>query len=83
MAILGSLIAIAAAVAFGAVAVFVVWGSIVAHRSEVAKGFVSSPPAAPAGRLLTLVGLWVALLGAAVLSGLAAIRIFQVAFGLG
>jgi hypothetical protein len=82
MFILGSLIAIGAALVFAAVAGLLAWGGTIALRREVLRGFVSVPPSA-SERLLTLAFVVVPLFGAALLSLLAAWRILLVAFGMG
>lgn len=80
MSILGGLIAIGAALAFGAVAVFIVWGSWIALQREIANGFVSAPASSGAGRALTVIGLWGPLLAAAILSLLGAFSFLQIGF---
>lgn len=81
MAILGSLLAIGFALAFAVVAGLVVWGGAVALQREVVRSF-ASVPASGAGKGLTLLGLALPMLGAALLSAYAAIQIFLVALGI-
>jgi len=78
----GSLLAIGFALAFAVVAVLVIWGSAIALQQEVVRSF-ESVPASQSGKALTMLGLALPLLGAAVLAGLSAVRIFAVALGLG
>lgn len=80
MALLGSLIALGAALAFAALGVLTLWGGWLAIRREVVRGFVSTAPA-PVERIGTLLLIGVPLAGAALLSLLAAIRITVVALG--
>ncbi len=82
MSVLGSLLAIGFALAFGVVAVLVIWGSAIALQQEVVRGF-ESVPASGSGKAMTLLGLALPLLGAAVLAALSAVRIFAVALGSG
>lgn len=82
MTILGVLLAIVFAIAFAVVAALVAWGSTVALQQEVVRSFVSVP-ASGGGKTLTLLGLALPVIGAALLSALAAVRIFAVAFGIG
>nr|WP_044199595.1 hypothetical protein [Oscillochloris trichoides] len=82
MAIIGSLIALGAALAFIAMAGFSVWGTLQAVRDELMVGFISTNPSA-AERSLTLLLVGLPLAGVAVLGLLSAVRMIQVAFGLG
>lgn len=79
---LGVIIAVAAAVAFAALGGLTLWGGLNTLTSELPRGFVRSGVSG-AGRLgtLALVGLPLLITGAFGL--LAALRILQVAFGLG
>jgi hypothetical protein len=82
MAILGSIIALAAALAFAAIAILSVWGCLQAVRGELLRGFISANPA-PADRIVTLLLVGVPLAGVAALGLLAAVRIILVAIGQG
>ncbi|WP_333691826.1 hypothetical protein [Chloroflexus sp.] len=82
MALLGSLIALGAALVFAALAVATLWGGWQAVRRELVRGFVSANPST-VERLWSLFLTVVPLLGAVLLGLLAAWRIFQVALGLG
>lgn len=82
MALLGSLIALGAALAFAALSLFTLWAGWLAVRREVLRGFVSAAPP-PAERTLTLLLIGVPLIGAALLGLLAALRIAAVALGVG
>lgn len=82
MSIIGSIIALVAALLFAAVAIVTVWGGFETLRNEIWRGFISVPPT-PADRLLTVAGVGLSLAGAALLAFLAAGRIVQVALGLG
>ena len=82
MYILGSLIAVAAALVFAAVGLLTLWGGAEAYARELTRDFIRS--AAPAARQLgelLLVGLPIAL--TALLALLAAWRILAVALGVG
>ncbi len=82
MALLGSLIALGAALVFAALAIATLWGGWQAVQRELVRGFVSANP--PMGeRIWSIILTVVPLLGAALLGLLAAWRIAQVAFGLG
>jgi hypothetical protein len=80
MFIIGSLIALGAALVFAAVAGLLAWGGALALRQELLRGFVVVPPSS-AERLLTLALVVLPLFGAALLSFLAAWRIAMVALG--
>ena len=82
MAILGSIIALGAALVFAAMAVLAVWGVLQAVRGELLRGFVSANPG-PLDRALTLLLVGVPLAGVAALGLLAAVRITLVALGQG
>lgn len=82
MALLGSLIALGAALVFAALALATLWGGWQAIRRELLRGFVSTNPAM-GERIWSLLLTIVPLLGAALLGLLAAWRIVQVALGLG
>lgn len=82
MALLGSLIAIGAALAFAVIGGLLIWGSWNTLNQEVPRGFVSVPPSA-VDRLLTLGVLVIPSVAAAVLSLLGAWRILLVALGAG
>lgn len=82
MAILGSMIALGAAVAFAAIALLAVWGVAQAIRGELLRGFVSANPG-PLDRTLTLLLVGVPLVGVVALGLLGALRIALVAVGLG
>ncbi len=82
MAILGSIMAIGFALAFAAVGILVLWGGFLALRQEIGRSFVYAPTSG-SGRLLTILGLLVPMLGAATLSLLAAGWIVMIALGLG
>jgi hypothetical protein len=81
MYLLGVLIALGAALAFAAVGGLLIWGGARALRREVLRGFVSAAPP-PAERLRTLALVALPLLGAALLSLLAAGKFVLVAFGI-
>jgi hypothetical protein len=82
MAILGSIIALGAALAFAAIAGLAVWGGLQAIRHELLRGFVSANPG-PADRALTLLLVGVPLAGVAAIGLLGAVRVALVALGLG
>ena len=82
MAILGSIIALGAAVAFALIVVLAVWGAALAIRDEVLRGFVSANPG-PADRVLTLLLVGVPLAGVAAIGLLGALRVALVAIGQG
>ncbi|MEF3273608.1 MAG: hypothetical protein K6356_04290 [Chloroflexus sp.] len=82
MALLGSLIALGAALVFAALALATLWGGWQAVQRELLRGFVSTNPS-PSERIWSLVLTVVPLLGTALLGLLAAWRIVQVALGLG
>ncbi|MBX0330155.1 hypothetical protein K2Z83_21025 [Oscillochloris sp. ZM17-4] len=82
MSILGSIIALGAALAFAAIAVLAVWGGLEAVRREILRGFVSANPG-PADRALTLLLVGVPLAGVAAIGLLSAVRVALVALGLG
>lgn len=76
MLIFGLIIALGAAFAFAAIAGLIIWGGLMAIRGEVQRDFVSSP-STPVGRILTIVGLALPMVGASLLAFLAAGRILQ------
>ncbi len=80
--LLGVIIAIGAAVAFAALGGLTLWGGLNTISSELPRGFVRSG-ASGAQRLGTLALVGVPLLITGVFGLLAALRILQVAFGLG
>jgi hypothetical protein len=80
MFIIGSLIALGAALVFAAVAGLLAWGGALALRRELQRGFVVDPPS-PGERWLILALVVLPLFGTALLSFLAAWRIAMVAFG--
>jgi hypothetical protein len=82
MALLGSLIALGAALIFAALGLLTLWAGWLAVRREVLRGFVSAAPS-PAEQALTLGMIGLPLGGAALLGLLAAIRIAAVALGIG
>lgn len=82
MAILGSLIGVAAALAFVLLAALVVWGVGKAALSELVATNRSRPPTGTE-RVLALCGVLVPAIGAALLALLGGLRIVQVALGLG
>jgi hypothetical protein len=82
MAILGSLIALGAAVAFVVIVGLAVWGGLLAIRQELLRGFVSANPG-PADRALTLLLVGVPLAGVAAIGLLGALRLALVALGMG
>lgn len=79
---IGSLVAVGAALAFLLVGALVWWGVRRALGCEVAASFRSRPPT-PAGRVLTLLAVAIPAAGVALLALLAAARILLVAFGAG
>lgn len=81
MFVLGSIVALGAALVFAAVAGILAWGGIVSLRRELLRGFVSTNPS-PAERALAIALVAIPLLGAALLSLLAAGQIALVALGL-
>jgi hypothetical protein len=81
MSVLGSIIALGAALAFVAVAVLLIWGGYLALRDEVRRSFIITRPG-PAARALDLLLIVGPLLGAALLSLLGAGKIALVALGL-
>jgi hypothetical protein len=82
MFILGSIIALATALAFAGVAALAVWGVLAAIRGELLRGFVIARPGA-VDRAITLLLVGVPLAGVAALGLLAAVRFALVAFGMG
>lgn len=82
MTILGGIIAIGSALGFVVVALVIIWGVRRALQREVTTSFRSVPPP-PANRVLTVLGVVLPALGAALLALLGAARIVQVALGLG
>lgn len=81
MAILGSIIGLAAAVAFAAVGALLLWGGYLALRDEVRRSFIITRPG-PADRALDLLLVVGPLVVTAIFSLLAAGRVAQVALGL-
>ncbi len=82
MSILGSIIAIGAALAFAAIGVITIWAGYLTWNDEVRRGFVSRPETSPGGRTLTAVGLAIPIVGVAVLSLLGAVQTLLVGLGL-
>jgi hypothetical protein len=82
MSILGSIIALGAALAFAGMAILAVWGGLQAIRSELLRGFVSANPSV-ADRAITVLLVGVPLAGVAAIGLLSAVRVARVAFGLG
>lgn len=80
MSILGSIIALASAVAFAAVAALLLWGGYLTLRDEVRRSFIITRPS-PASRALDLALVVGPLVITALFSLLAAGRIVQVALG--
>ncbi|NJN18160.1 MAG: hypothetical protein HC822_18785 [Oscillochloris sp.] len=82
MAVLGSVIALGAALAFVAVSGLLFWGGWIMLQRELLRGFVSAA-ASPGERVLTVLLTVVPLIITACFSLLAAGRIALVAVGLG
>jgi TRAP-type C4-dicarboxylate transport system permease small subunit len=82
MFVLGSLIAIGAAVAFATIGILTLWGGWHAFQQELQRGFVSENTSA-GERALTLILVGLPLVGAAVFGLLSALRIAAVAVGAG
>ncbi|NTW02940.1 MAG: hypothetical protein HGA19_16935 [Oscillochloris sp.] len=82
MAIFGSLIALAAALAFVAIVALSFWGTLQAVSDELLRGFISANPSAT-DRALTLLLVGVPLAGVAALGLLSAVRLTLVALGMG
>ncbi len=82
MALIGSLIALGAAIVFAVVAIATLWGGWQAVQRELLRGFVSTNPSI-GERIWSILLTVLPLVGAALLGLLAAWRIAQVAFGLG
>ena len=80
MILIGSLIAIGAALTFLLVGALVWWGVRRTLSREVATSFCSRPPT-PVGRAWALLAVALPAAGAALLALLAAARILLVAFG--
>lgn len=83
MSIIGSLIAIGAGLANAALGILFLWGISFTLRQEVRRGFVSRPASNTSGQWLTILGLVLPLGITAVFALFAALRMLQVAFGLG
>ena len=81
MAILGSLVAIGAAVAFAAMGGLVLWGGWIMLRREVFTGFISAQPS-PLERAFTLVCTALPLLVVGLFGIATAARFFALAFGI-
>lgn len=81
MSALGSIIALGAALAFAVVAALLVWGGYLTLRDELRRSFIVNPPA-PAARAFNVLLFVGPLLGAALLSLLAAGKIALVALGI-
>ncbi|GIV91142.1 MAG: hypothetical protein KatS3mg055_3660 [Chloroflexus sp.] len=82
MALIGSLIALGAAIVFAVVAIATLWGGWQAIQRELLRGFVSTNPSI-GERIWSILLTVLPLIGATLLGLLAAWRIAQVAFGLG
>lgn len=82
MALIGSLIALGAAIVFAVVAIATLWGGWQAIQRELLRGFVTTNPSI-GERIWSILLTVLPLVGATLLGLLAAWRIAQVAFGLG
>ncbi|ACL24786.1 hypothetical protein [Chloroflexus aggregans] len=82
MGLIGSLIALGAAIVFAVVAIATLWGGWQAIQRELLRGFVSTNPSI-GERIWSILLTVLPLIGATLLGLLAAWRIAQVAFGLG
>ncbi|MGB9737581.1 hypothetical protein [Chloroflexus sp.] len=82
MALIGSLIALGAAIVFAGVAIATLWGGWQAIQRELLRGFVTTNPSI-GERIWSILLTVLPLVGATLLGLLAAWRIAQVAFGLG